>query len=135
VISTASSGRVPAAPAGVRWIWVCRGAVTDARRAEAVRRGAYDVIDGGAEDAGAELAARVEELAVPEAPPPAADLLVAESGVSKHAIAQAARVAATSMPVLLTGETGTGKEIMARTIHAWSERRDKHFVPINCAAI
>jgi DNA-binding NtrC family response regulator len=135
VIATASSGRVPAAPAGVRWIWVCRGAVTDARRAAAVLRGAYDVIDGGAEGAGAELAARVEELAVPEAPPPAADRLVAESGVSKHAIAQAARVAATSMPVLLTGETGTGKEIMARTIHAWSERRDKHFVPINCAAI
>jgi DNA-binding NtrC family response regulator len=135
VVSSTSSRRVPAAPPGARWIWASRGAVSDERRTDAVLRGAYDVIDVRAAGAGAELAARIEELAVPEAPPPAADLLVAESGVSKQAIAQAALVAATSMPVLLTGETGTGKEIMARTIHAWSERRDKHFVPINCAAI
>jgi transcriptional regulator with GAF, ATPase, and Fis domain len=39
------------------------------------------------------------------------------------------------MAVLLSGETGTGKEVMARLIHAWSPRRQKRFVPINCAAI
>ncbi len=39
------------------------------------------------------------------------------------------------MPVLLVGETGTGKEIMARTIHSWSARRPKPFIPINCGAI
>ena len=135
VMATAAARRVPTAAPGARWIWACRGAVSDERRTDAVLRGAYDVIDLRADGAAADLAARIEELAVPEAPPPSADLLVAESGVSKHAIAQAARVAATSMPVLLTGETGTGKEIMARTIHAWSQRRDKQFVPINCAAI
>jgi DNA-binding NtrC family response regulator len=135
VVATMSSGRVPAVPGTTRWIWLCHGAASDARRTEAILRGAYDVIDARAADAGVELAARLEELAVPESTPPSDAALVAESRVSKQAIAQAARVAATSMPVLLTGETGTGKEIMARMIHAWSPRRQKQFVPINCAAI
>ncbi len=52
-----------------------------------------------------------------------------------EAYAMAEKVAATKSAVLITGATGTGKEVMARAIHNLSPRRDKLFVPINCAAI
>lgn len=45
------------------------------------------------------------------------------------------KVAPTDIPVLITGESGTGKELTATAIHERSQRRNKPFVPINCAAI
>ncbi|PYQ16208.1 MAG: hypothetical protein DMF79_18935, partial [Acidobacteria bacterium] len=47
----------------------------------------------------------------------------------------ARQIAATDAPVLLLGETGVGKEVMARYIHEESARRDKPFVKVNCAAL
>jgi DNA-binding NtrC family response regulator len=45
------------------------------------------------------------------------------------------KVAPTDIPVLITGESGTGKELTAMAVHERSQRRNKPFVPINCAAI
>lgn len=44
-------------------------------------------------------------------------------------------VAASKVPVFITGETGTGKELIANAVHEHSPRRDKLFVPINCGAL
>ena len=45
------------------------------------------------------------------------------------------RVLDRDISVLVLGETGTGKEVAARLLHEWSERRAHRFIPINCAAI
>ncbi|WNM62105.1 sigma-54 interaction domain-containing protein [Candidatus Nitrospira neomarina] len=52
-----------------------------------------------------------------------------------HVIRDIQQVADTEATVLITGETGTGKEVMARAIHANSRRRDHPFIKVNCAAI
>ncbi len=50
-------------------------------------------------------------------------------------VRQAKLVAAADSAVLVLGETGSGKEVLARAIHAWSSRREAPFVTVNCAAL
>jgi DNA-binding NtrC family response regulator len=57
------------------------------------------------------------------------------SPVTELITEQLRRVADTDMPVLITGETGTGKEVAARYLHATSHRAQKPFVAVNCGAI
>ncbi len=61
--------------------------------------------------------------------------IVAESKIMRSVLAQAEQVAPLPSTVLLLGETGTGKEMLARFIHARSPRKDKPLVVVNCASL
>jgi formate hydrogenlyase transcriptional activator len=61
--------------------------------------------------------------------------IVGTSKVLRQVLVQVARVAPTDSTVLISGETGTGKELIARAIHRRSQRSSKTFVSVNCAAI
>lgn len=61
--------------------------------------------------------------------------IIGESGPMQGLLAQVARVGKTKARVLIQGESGSGKELVARGIHEASDRRDAPFVKVNCAAI
>jgi DNA-binding NtrC family response regulator len=63
------------------------------------------------------------------------NFIVGSSPAMQSVISQAQRAAAASVSVLITGETGTGKEVLAKFIHRNSPRQNKPFIDINCAAI
>ncbi len=64
-----------------------------------------------------------------------ADEIIGESKGIRFVRELISRVAATNSTVLITGETGTGKELVARAIHRSSSRADRPFIAINCAAV
>jgi two-component system response regulator AtoC len=63
------------------------------------------------------------------------DFIIGNSQVMKEIYDQALRAAGASVSLLITGETGTGKEVLARAVHKMSPRAQKPFIDINCAAI
>jgi DNA-binding NtrC family response regulator len=136
VLATRDARTLPASPAGATpWLWVCTQPASAESVRAAVESGAYDVISLAGEGAVPRLLARLTELAAPEPTPGDAGAFIGDSPVTRGLLRQLAQAARTSMPVLLTGETGTGKELAARLIHGWSERSSGPFVPVNCAAI
>ncbi len=97
---------------------------------------------GGAEDL-ASLAGRHEVELLPPAAAPAAvraqaspfPEVIGASPPFLEALTRLARAARSEVPVLLQGETGTGKEVLARAPHRHSRRAERPFVAINCAAL
>jgi formate hydrogenlyase transcriptional activator len=71
----------------------------------------------------------------PYGPATAFDGIVGESAVLKAVLEEVRLVAPTDSTVLILGETGTGKELIARAIHAKSKRSTRPFIRVNCAAI
>src|SRR6266478_5579931 len=63
------------------------------------------------------------------------DEIVGSSGALQKVLSLVSKVAPTDATVLVTGETGTGKELVARAIHRRSRRSSRAFVSVNCAAI
>lgn len=63
------------------------------------------------------------------------EMIIAESQGMKKVIRQAKQMTGLDAPLLITGETGTGKELLAKACHQHSLRKDKPFLVLNCAAI
>jgi len=63
------------------------------------------------------------------------DSIVGRRGSLRSILSQVEAVAGTNTTVLITGETGTGKEVIARAIHELSPRRNRNLVKVNCAAL
>ncbi|MCX7284151.1 MAG: sigma 54-interacting transcriptional regulator [Novosphingobium sp.] len=102
-----------------------RAGVPSIERQPGSRMSTLRYADGAGEAA---LAALLACAARPGAP-------IAADPESLSVLALAERIAATDIPVLINGPTGTGKEVLSRFIHERSARKDKPFIAINCAAM
>ncbi len=120
------------------------GTIQDGVRA--IKEGAFDYITKGDEDnkiiplvqravEKVQLKKRIEQLEKNVSEKFNFDAITGSSVLIKNAKEIAKKVAATDTPVLLLGETGTGKELFAQAIHYSSGRKDKAFVAVNCSAI
>ena len=112
---------------------------TAANTIEAMRLGAFDHLTKpiGREDLSRVLAAMLAARAEPSASRPAAgqEGLVGSSEAMRTVQKTIGMLADSNATVLISGETGTGKELVARAIHDYGQRGDEPFIPANCAAI
>src|SRR6201994_2178772 len=107
---------------------VACGVGTDTRRAvDAIRAGAKKIPPPPAE---AELI-----RAVLAAVPDESHQLIHEDEAMAAVLSLADQIAGSEASILVTGESGTGKEVLARYVHRKSQRNDKPFISVNCAAI
>lgn len=125
----AASGEIPARILNVpptRFISKDRPLISEMNLASSdlptVRPSLYASEDQGA--ATADFNTVVQELGI-----------IGDHPAMRHALETGATLAATNFPILILGETGTGKELFARFIHYLSGRPREKFVPLNCAAI
>jgi len=98
-----------------------------------MRRGVADVV--GLPASASDVASRALDSRIVEGGVKGGESLVGESGPIRQLVQEVELVAATRSTVLLTGETGTGKGLVARTIHERSDRRESPFVHIECTGL
>jgi transcriptional regulator with GAF, ATPase, and Fis domain len=104
--------------------------VTELRRSEAALQIAYEEIKTLKDQLYRENLALREEIDQASM----FEEIVGTSGALQRLLSRVAKVAPTDSTVLITGETGTGKELIARAIHKRSDRAERAFVSVNCAA-
>jgi len=111
----------------------------------AIKRGAFDYLTKGDDNVRivpvvenalekARISSRIFQIE-DDLPLGGFDAVIGESQTLKSAIKLATRVAGADLSVLLTGETGTGKEVFANAIHQASKRKNKAFMALNCSAL
>jgi two-component system response regulator PilR (NtrC family) len=101
---------------------------------QALKNGAFDFVTKPVDlDALRRLVATALKLS--EAPPAGGPLLIGESAAMRQTRATIAKLARSQAPVYVSGESGVGKELVARLIHGLGPRSAQPFVPVNCGAI
>ncbi|MBA3247728.1 MAG: sigma-54-dependent Fis family transcriptional regulator [Pyrinomonadaceae bacterium] len=126
-------------PRAVTLVLTAYGSIGDA--IIAMRRGASDYLTKPLDNEQLSSALRVaanrvsQKREMPIEGKSAIAPIIAESGVMTKLLEEVKIFAPRKFSVLVTGETGTGKELIARAIHELSPRRDKSFVALNCAAV
>ena len=121
------------------FVTVVTAHATAANTIEAMRLGAFDHLTKpiGREDIARALRGMLAVMAEPRAarPEPAQDELIGSSEAMRTVQKTIGMLADSNATVLITGETGTGKELVARAIHEHGHRQANPFVAVNCAAI